>query len=260
MTYNKEDEDLKQLEQYIVKYPDNQMIDATINLLRQYVPKKKSAAKKDLLIEFIKQAKSQVQFIHPLYWIMSIILFALGHLVTSQLESNPTLTLIILAPLPFIFGLVEVFRGRDTNLMEMELACKFSAFEVILTRLLIISVFNFGLTLILTAVMFTSTEQESLIEMLLSWLGPFTLFITVALFLSTHFRGVQFVPIFLSIWLIFTLLLVSDIRWQEKLVTFDPFFHLILLIIGIVLVSLQVRSLITKFNRYQEGGIFETSY
>ena len=57
----------------------------------------------------------------------------------------------------------------------------------------------------------------------------------------------------------FTLLLVSDISWQEKLITFDLSFHLAVLIIGSVLVSLQVRGLIDKFVRYQEGEIFETS-
>lgn len=262
MTFSKEDKELNQLEQYIVKYPDNEMIDATISTLRQYVPekRKKSLARKERFIEFIKQAKSQIQFIHPMYWIMSISLFALGYLVTTQFASNPTLMLIIIAPLPFVFGLVEVFRGRDSHLIEMELACKFSGFEIILTRLLIVSLFNFGLTLMLTFVMSTSTSQDSLFEMLLVWLGPFTLFITVALFLSTRFRGIQFLPIFLSIWLLFTLLLVSDIRWQDKIITFDLSFHLTLLIIGIVLVSLQVRSLINKFGRYQEGDIFETSY
>ncbi|HHU20039.1 MAG TPA: hypothetical protein GXZ58_07505 [Bacilli bacterium] len=262
MTFNKENKELKELEQYIVKYPDNEMIDATISTLRQYVPEKrrKSMIKYDRFTTFLKQAKPQIQFIHPMYWIVSIVLFALGYLITNQLESDPTLTLIIIAPLPFIFGLVEVFRGRDSHLIEMELTCKFSAFEVILTRLLIISVFNFGLTLMLTFVMSTSTTQDNLFKMLLIWLGPLTLFITLALFLSTRFRGVQFVPIFLSIWVMFTLLLVSDISWQEKLITFDLSFHLTLLMIGIVLVSLQVRSVINKFVRYQEGEIFETSY
>lgn len=266
MTYNKEDDifseqELNQLEQYLVKYPDDQMIDATIDTLRQYVPEKRTAriVPFDRLSGFFKQAKNEVRFIHPLFWIMSMSLYVLGFFVTNQLKYNPLLVLIVLAPLPFVFGLLEVFRGRDANLLEMELACKFSGFEIILTRLLIVSLFNFSLTFLIT-ILFSSVQDASFIEMLLVWFGPFTLFISVALFLSIHFRGAFFVPIFLSIWLIFCLLLVSDSTWTEKFLTFDLSFHLILVISGIGLVSLQMKNLFNIFNRYQEVGIIETRY
>lgn len=268
MTLNKEDEtlldrkELEQLDHYLVKYPDEQMIRATIDTLRPYVPQKSEASpsKVTRFLEIFKRMKIEVRFIHPIFWIMSIALFVLGYLVTSQLDYNPTLVLIILAPLPFIFGLIEVFRGRDANLIEMELACKFSAFEVILTRLLIVSLFNFGLVLVLALTLATANQQVNLFEMLVVWFGPFTFFIAIALFLSIKFRGVLFVPIFLSIWIIFSLSIVSENVWQERLLTFNVPFHLMLIAVGSSLAIIQMRSLFKQFDRYQEVGTIETSY
>lgn len=268
MTANKEDDmlfdenELNQLNQYLVKYPDDQMIDQTIDTLRQYVPEKKKRSTFNVgrIKEWIKRAKVEVQFIRPLFWIMSILLFVFGFIITKQLQNNPILTLIIIGPLPFIFGLLEVFRGRDANLLEMELACKLSAFEIILTRLLIVSIFNFSLTLLSTIALSGYNQQENLIEMLLIWLGPFTLFVAGALFLSIRFRGAIFMPMFLSIWIIFSLSLISDGTWSEKLLTFDLPFHLTLIVVGLLLAGLQLKYLNVKFDWYKEDGIIGTSY
>jgi hypothetical protein len=101
----------KELNHYLVKYPDEHKIDATIDTLRQYVPNKQNQSMYPLerLWTLIKHSGTELSLISKSYWIASTILFILGYLITIYGAYNPILTLVILAPVPFIFGLLEEF-------------------------------------------------------------------------------------------------------------------------------------------------------
>ncbi|ADU29481.1 hypothetical protein [Evansella cellulosilytica] len=251
-----------ELDHYLVKYPDDSMLDETIDTLRQYVPikQKKSIYYRDRFMTLIKRAKLEAFYIHPMYWTISVFLFVIGYVFTTYSAHNPLLTLIILAPLPFIFGLVEVFRGRESGVLEMEMACKFSVYEIILSRLLLIGVFNLTLTVLLTLSLAPYIQTASLFEVVVIWFAPFTIFVSLALWLSMRFRGAVFVMAFLSMWGIFSLVLASNSMWAERILTVHLPFHLLFTGVGLCLFMLQVRKLFNKYGKNEEVGIIEARY
>src|SRR5699024_10598864 len=109
------------------------------------------------------------------------------------------LLLTIITPLPFIFGLFEVFKGRESGVLELEMACKYSAYQVMLSRLLLISLYNIGLSLGLSLI--TSLKLAIPIwEIILIWFAPFTVFAAICLWLSARFRNTSFTVLLISCW------------------------------------------------------------
>ncbi|MFA9560446.1 hypothetical protein ACERII_24405 [Evansella sp. AB-rgal1] len=251
----------KELSHYLVKFPDEHKIDATIDTLRQYVPDRKtqSPSVMERLVTIIQRAGTEITIVSKSYWIASTILFFLGYLIANQPNNDPLLTVIFLAPLPFIFGLLEVFKGRENGLLEMELACKFSAHEIILSRLFLIGVYNVTLNTVLT-ISISPVTGRPLVEMLLTWFTPFTFFVAIALWLSAKFKGQVFVTTFLGLWLVLTVLVLSNNHWMEAFLNPSPVLHLIFLGIGILLNGIQIRQLIKKYVTYEGGARVEVNY
>ncbi|OIJ21295.1 hypothetical protein BKP45_00485 [Anaerobacillus alkalidiazotrophicus] len=251
----------EELSYYLVKFPDEHKIDATIETLRQYVPdrKRQSPSVMERLVVIIKRAGTEITLVSKTYWIASTILFLLGYFIANQPNNDPLLTVVFLAPLPFIFGLLEVFKGREHGLLEMELSCKFSAHEIILSRLFLIGVYNVTLNTVLT-LSISSVTGRPLVEMLLKWFTPFTFFVAIALWLSMKFKGQVFVTTFLTLWLVLTVLVLSNNHWVAAFLNASLVLHLVFLGLGILLIGLQVRQLIKNYAIYEGGARFEVNY
>ncbi|MDG5789071.1 hypothetical protein QA612_16560 [Evansella sp. AB-P1] len=252
----------KELNQYLVKYPDEKMMDSTIDTLGQYVPskRKKNIKYKERMQRLMKIIGTEISTVRKGYWVASVILFVMGYFITGYGAYNPVLTLAILAPVPFVFGLVEVFKGRENGVLEMEMTCKFSSYELMLFRLLIISVFNIILNSILTFAIVPYAEATSLLELVFIWFTPLTLFAAISLWLSIHFRGVVFISIFIPLWLLFSIVLINgSASWTNYLLNVNFLFHLSCMLIGLLLLVLQIKQLIRKYSTYEGGTTFEVN-
>lgn len=260
---NKIDNNFKsELDQYIVEFPNEFEIDATIHSLRQYVPQKQTASTIFLkrLKKLLNHSKTEVFFMGKSYWIISIILFIIGYFVTITSAQDPIITLVFLAPIPFVFGLVEVFKSRDQGLLEMEMACKFSAHEVMLARLLLVSLFNLTLNTLLTLAFSSYIMTTTLLQVTMLWLTPFTLFTACLLWISMHIRSATLSLTLIPLWGLFTFSLHTDVKWQPLVFDMHIEVHLILTGIGIGLFLLQIKQLINKYSVYEEVGTVEISY
>ncbi|MBM7541645.1 hypothetical protein [Amphibacillus cookii] len=251
----------QELTDYLVKFPDEDDINATIDTMRQYVPAQttKSANGIERLITLCKGSATEVTIVSKIYWITCTMLFIIGYLITHQANANPLLTLIFLAPLPFVIGLLEVFKGREHGLLEIELTCKFTTDQIMLSRLFLIGITNVTLNTVLTLTISPVTGKP-ILEILLTWLTPFTFFIAIALWLSIKFKGQVFVTTFLSLWLVFIGLTISNNHWIEALLNINIVIHLICLGFGSLLISFQVKQLINKYQTYEGGQRVEINY
>lgn len=250
-----------EMNQFLVKYPDEDQIDATIDTLRQYVPDKKKQFMNpfERFWNLLKHSGTELSLISKSYWVASTILFILGYLITNYGAYNPLLTLVILSPVPFIFGLIEVFKGREQGLLEMEMACKFSAHEIMLSRLLLIGVFNITLNTMLTVGFAPMLDSISMLEMLFVWLTPFTMFTAVALWLGMKFRGTVFVTTFVSLWVLFSTWVVSHPVWGDFILNMHIVLHPLFMGIGIIMFVLQMKRLVQKYSFYEGVGNIEVS-
>lgn len=261
-TLNEHSELEKELNHYLVKYPDEQKIDITIDTLRQYVPHKRKSTmhKKQRLLQLLRRSVTEITLISKTYWIVSAILFILGYFITNSTTYDPVLTLVIIAPIPFMFGLIEVFKGREQGLLEMEMACKFSAHEIMLARLLLIAVYNIALNTILTISFVSMIDTVSMWQIILVWLTPLTFFASISLWLSMKFRGPVFLTMVVSLWVIFSFLFLSKPSWLEGLIHANFVMYLLFIGAGTLLLVLQMKRLIKKYASYEGGEVVEISY
>lgn len=252
----------KELNQYLVKYPDEHHVEATIDTLRQYVPEKtkKTVSLFDRFVTLIKRSATEVTLINPAYWIISSLLFILGYFITSHNPYQPLLTLLLLAPLPFVLGLIEVFKGREQGVLEMEMTCKFSAHEIMLSRLFLIGVFNVTLNTLLMISFVPLIDAVSIWQMLMTWFTPLTIFAAIALSLSMKFRGAVFVTTFIVLWIAFCILIISNQAWTHMLLNLRISFHLLFSGLGIALLAIQVKQLMKKYSSYEGVETVEVSY
>lgn len=243
----------KELHQYLVKYPDEQKIAVTIDTLRQYVPhkQKNTVQMKEQLFTLIKRSATEITLISKTYWIVSAVLFILGYFITNSKTYDPVLTLVIIAPIPFMFGLVEVFKGRERGLLEMEMACKFSAHEIMLARLLLIGVYNIALNTILTISFVSLIDTVSMWQIILVWLTPLTLFASISLWLSMRFRGTVFLTMIVSLWVVFSFIFLSKPSWLDVLIQTNFALYLLFMGVGTLLFVLQMKQLIKKYSSYE---------
>lgn len=262
MTTKRNDDFKAELDQYIVQFPDEFKIDATINKLRQYIPAKQSRTKQfsQRFMKLINHAKMEVFFMGKTYWLISIVLFIIGYFVTMARALNPIITLIFLAPIPFIIGLIEVFKSREQGLLEMEMACKFSAHEIMLARLMLISLFNLTLNTMLTLAISPSITGTTLFHVTLLWLTPFTLFTAVVLGLAIKIRSSAFPLAIIPLWGFFVSFVLTDVKWSSFVREMHFGVHFILLVVGISLFFIQIRQLIYKYSILEEVGVVEVSY
>lgn len=241
------------LEPYTVTYPNEKEINETIYALRPYVPKpnKKKDSITDHLYVLFQQVIPEISIFSKLYWAVSAFLYIIGYLFTLYASQDYLLMLIIITPLPFVFGLFEVFKGREQGVLELEMACKYSAYQVMLARLLIISLYNIGLSFALTLVV-SAKLAVPIWEILLIWLTPFTLFAAISLWISARFRHTSFTVLLISCWIIFSLFALSFdaiTNISNSILLFRQIFFLIL---GISLCYLQVRKILLAYQPFNE--------
>lgn len=247
----------KELQSFIVKYPDENKINDTIQALRPYLPKEKE--KNNPFMDLIRHAISEVSMIRRPYWLLSLLLFAIGYFVITTTKTDPLKMLIILAPLPFVLGLFEVFRGREEGVLELEMTCKFSAYEIILSRLLIISLYNFLLSIVLTITL-SSMIVLPLFKVIITWFAPLIMFSVLALSLSMTFRGHAFIVTVISCWLIFALAPFLSEALTTLYLGIPSVIQLSLIIIGLILLSFQVKKIKEKFQTLEGVVADEINY
>lgn len=184
----------KWLDEFTIEYPDEAKIEQTILQLHSFVPEKKASRFqlfRNALHDFLNSTKT--------FWIANLVYLALGLTIIFLIGGDPNIVLFLFAPLPVIAGLVEVFRGRDEGMIELELSMKHSISQIILSKLAVIGIFNLICNLFLIAVIQLFTEPLVLIDLLRFWAVPYFVTISLCLYLSIKFKMILAAPISVSI-------------------------------------------------------------
>lgn len=260
-TSEQEDEIEVLLHKYIVKYPDENQINQTIDALRSYVPEKqkRKITMHERLYELMKQMTNEISIVDKSYWLISLLLYVIGYFFSTYGSKDYLLMLVMITPLPFVLGLFEVFKGRESGVLELEMACKFSAYQIMLSRLLLISLYNIGLSLILTFIVSTNVLVP-IWEMILTWFAPLTIFVSITLWVSMRFRHTSFIVLVLLCWIIFSISMLLFEPVADLLMNRSIMKHLTLLIVGIVLCYRQVMVFINTYMSFDGADDIESSY
>ncbi|RNA67118.1 hypothetical protein [Alteribacter keqinensis] len=254
-----DDKELKEeLDQFLVKYPDEEQIDATISTLRQYVPQKGRVRSMERLHALVKRSAAEVSLISPAYWVLSVLLFVLGYAMTTVSTDAPLTMFIVLGSLPFIIGVSEVVKGREQGMLEMEMSCRHSSHEVMLSRLFIIGAYNVLLNGVLIIGFVPVNARVSLWEMILVSLTAFTIFAAVSLAVLSRLRGRNAPITIISIWFVTMVALASNYTWIEKYVHGSLLFQGAVLVTGVGLFLMQAKQLAKRFSTFEEEEYIES--
>ncbi|GAF14715.1 hypothetical protein JCM19045_4044 [Bacillus sp. JCM 19045] len=252
----------EELDAYLVNYPNSEQIQATIETLQQYAPAKERLLKNwfsqgQTLIE---RASIEIFYMSRRYWLLTIAFFIVGYLITIETAHHPILSLIMLAPAPFVFGLLEIIKGREHGLLEMEMSCKWSAHTILYARLLVISLFT---VLVNTLFMLSSTpiiDAAQLFSLILSWFVPLTLFCAIAFYLSMKLRRIPFLVSFLAIWFVFCGYVLLDPIRSQVFLSLHISLYLFTFLTAILLFTLQLKHVAKQYQNFEKSDPVETSY
>ncbi|MED0758571.1 hypothetical protein P4S93_06710 [Aneurinibacillus thermoaerophilus] len=251
------------LNKFEVKFPDQNEINSTIETARTQM-RIRARKKSGLLCRFsriIWFAFSEISVIRPIYWLTSIALYVAGALFTwLSAMSNPYMMLLALSPTPFMLGLIEVFRGRDERMLELEMSCRYNAISVILSKLFVIGVYNIFINFVCSILFSLMSDSVQMYKITLFWLTPFTLVCGLSLMIAIRLRGGTSVMAMVSIWVSLCMVFLLSPALIDKLLVLDTFFYLMLIVIGTACTAIQIKKLLTTTNMYFERNVLLESH
>ncbi|NIK78615.1 hypothetical protein FHS15_003761 [Paenibacillus castaneae] len=208
------DQELRLLfKEFTVEYPSEDAIMQTIDTLRPYVkPPEESRA---LVLPF-NRAMLQRLHIRPGFWLLNAIFFGFGLLAWGMWDADPYFIMLLLSPVPFLLGLLEVFRGRDEGLLELEMSCKYSAQQLMLFKMLVVGSYNLLLSMMLLAVFCSFGEPLLFTKIIMYWVTPFLVASSIGLAVANHVRSMVSMPITLTIWIGIASVITNDSEFTGK--------------------------------------------
>ncbi|MCH1627045.1 hypothetical protein [Fredinandcohnia quinoae] len=250
-----EQEVMLMLDEYDVEFPSESEITMTINKMRPFVPEKED--KWQVFYEGIhsvlRNSLREIFYMSPLFWIANCLFLLIGVSAVFVAESDPYTTMLLLAPLPTITGLFEVFKSRNTGMAELEMSLKYSLQELILSKMVVVGGFNFLITLVLTASITFIYPTIWVWKLLLYWIAPFTMITAVTLAVVNRIRHIYALSIGLIIW-IGVGAMVMQIEFFEKVDHIPTSFYIAISIISAII------SIIKLVQIYKRGITYEFNY
>lgn len=192
------------LEEITIEYPSEDEVDRTIYALYEHMPAQKKQLKDyfEEMMNILRLSAQELLQFSLTFWLANLAFVLIGIAGTAYLDSSPYLTLLILAPLPFLTGLIEVFKLKDPGMLELEATTKYSLENLLFSRLLLVGVYNFLLNALLIVWLYYA-EGLSLIvsQLFIYWIMPVSVLAALGLFVTLKFRGMLSSPALLSVWL-----------------------------------------------------------
>ncbi len=244
------------MEQYTIEYPSDMQINMTVDTLRQYVPQRKRKAivfvTKAMFL--LNNAMQEVTFIRKTFWILSSVLFAIGYMLTLSQQMNPYIMTLILAPVPIILGIIEIFRSREDGMLEIEQSCKISAGQIMFSRMTVIGMYNIVLNTLFSFAVVPSIDSASLMKMMMCWMTPFTLVSGLSLLIAMKIRESNTASIFISCWIPISLLLLKSPEIFDLLLHINIFVWITVILSGVLVTMSQGSTMLHQYPEMERSN------
>jgi hypothetical protein len=179
-------------------------------------------------------ARAQVSLFGLSFWLVSALITlvgagaVLGHLLPAQ-----DVLLSIIGPFLGYLGTIVAFRGPGVQVLELELVCLPSPWQLALARLVIILGYDLGLGFVLGLALWAS-GTEQVLALLLSWFMPVVLVAGLALLLSLRLSVQIAAALSYGSWLA---VLALDTISPLQALLFTPLSHVLLGCLGLALLA-----------------------
>ena len=246
------------LKAYTVDVPDQSVIDDTVDMLSKYVCKTEEASEPGhgKLYDILYNSLNEVKFINKYFWLVNFIIFLVGFYITQtdiNILYKPYLIIILIAPIPFFTGIIEICRGRDEGVLEIELSCKVTERDIMLSRLFVTGIYNIVLNSCLSVVLSRFSTGLDIFKAVFLWITPFTAVCGIALLISSKMRSSHAVTILVASWIVFVMSTLSQKHVMERLLSLNTGVYLLLSAAGILFSAFQVRNMLCRNIDLAEG-------
>lgn len=184
------------MNQYDVAYPSESEMMRTIDALRPYVP-----VKEQPWLSVLKRSAHEMFYFSPMFWLLNGLFFAVGLAAVLTAELNPYATILLLAPLPTLIGLIEAARSRNSGMAELEMSFRYSLQEIILSKMVVVGGFNVAINGIAIGIITVFLDDVWIWKLMLCWVAPFTAIMAIALAAATKLRHGYGVTAGLAVWI-----------------------------------------------------------
>ncbi|MGP4069930.1 hypothetical protein [Halobacillus sp. B29] len=248
------------LSHYDVEYPSEEQMEATIEAIRPLTPvRKQSAFSLGKAEKLLRTAIYEFSNIHSVFWISNLLFFLTGFGFVLLREANPYFTLMLLAPVPFTLGLLEIFRSLNNGMAELELTFKHTLFEIIMAKLLVTGGFNVGLNLLFSLIIPIITDGALIGKLTLYWVTPFSIVAALGFTVACKCKArLSFVVFTLLIWLSFAAVVLSSEEFQQVLQNIHEGYFIVASIFSLGILLYQFQHL--RKGRFNYEVDFEPSH
>lgn len=245
------EEMVDRLYKYEVKLPSECEINQTVEMAMMHlqVKKKKSTKLKDLMT----LAQLEITFFSRSYWLVSMVFYVVGMLFT-RVGISPYVIMVGLGPIPFILGLVEVFKNRDSGMLELEASCKFNAASVLLSKLFVTAVYNIVLNFVASIGFIAIGKNVQILMLTMYWLVAFVVVCGLAIVVVVRIRSRNAMIYLLMTWGIVWFAAVSVPVIYELILKVSPLICVAVIIGGVIFTLYQVKQLYIRTKTYFEGN------
>lgn len=128
--------------------------------------------------------RSQIRVVQREIWITSVLVMALGTIVTLAVDHTAVIPLAILAPVVAAFGVALLYDSNIEQMLELEDTTGASVQILLLARLTLVFGFNLVLAISGSVLLAAIQPDISLWPLVLSWLAPMAFLSALAFLLS----------------------------------------------------------------------------
>lgn len=236
------------LDSYVVKKVDEEKVDLTIEKLRNYMPQSTSedlvVNKNTYLINKIKTnielMKIQFMVFNKMYIIVSLILTLGGLIGTIKYNLNPYVYSYTISPIPVLLGFVEILRGKEEGVWELELSYKFSFREIVFAKLIMIGITSISISLFISFILSNTYSEVNLLKLINTSLIPICFISTVSLLAASIYRSMNSIALSTGIWIICSNMVDSNTFKNIANVSNLKLFAIVAILGVLTIISLKV--------------------
>jgi hypothetical protein len=245
------DKEIEQfLEAYTIEYPTEEEITKSISIIKTYTPEKKKSVLSiyKSLRPLLKRSSQDIANIHVWFWVANLALFLIGVGSIIFIKQNPYYLIMYLAPIPFLLGLIEAFKSKDENVLELEMSCKYSGQEVILSKLFLIGMYNILLNTAASVALYNLVPYLYVTKLLLYWMTPFTFVMAMALMMAKKFRSGWLTSGFISVWSVACIVILQLTNMYTSLEMVNPLIYIGIITISIIVAIYEMKKLYSDIS------------
>lgn len=187
-----------QLDQYHISSPSIEDTDRLINTLKPVLAQETSYTKRRFKEEIndschanklpviLQLTALQTSLLKPWFIVGTIVIIVGGIILSKLFGSDATRFLVSAAPLLGLLTFYYEYRAQFYQVSEIEAACRYSASQLAVARILVVTGYNISLFSIASLCIDTAINQM-LWQYMMSWLAPMVFILGVALFTSLQF-------------------------------------------------------------------------